>query len=72
MTATELEVTFRSSVFLHAVCFDLPGIPHTATDNYFDLYLERPKIIQITTTRPFSAATVRKRLSICSLVDSYE
>jgi beta-mannosidase len=66
-----LQITFRSPVFQHRFAFDLEGIPHRSSDNYFDLYPGEPKVVSVRLDRPVSPAVARKRLSHASLVDSY-
>lgn len=65
------EVTFTTSSFQHRFAFDLPGIPHRASDNYFELYPDEPKTVKLEFNRPQPLARLRRALRHRSLVDSY-
>ena len=64
-------VTFTSPELQHRFAFDLPGLRHEASDNYFDLYPGEPKAVQITLPRPLTAARLKQTLTYRSLVDTY-
>jgi len=71
LTANEFELTFRSPVLLHAVAFELPGLVHTATDNYFDLHPGIAKIIRLTLSHRITAEKILARLRTRSLIDTF-
>lgn len=62
---------FESKVFQHRVTFDLTGTRHFASDNFFELYPGIPKSIEVELTRSETVASLRKRLDVRSLVDTY-
>jgi beta-mannosidase len=66
----EVEIEFSSSVFQHRVAFELEGISHRASDNFFDLY---PGVAHRVKVRiePGQEGEVAQRLTLRSLVDSY-
>jgi beta-mannosidase len=64
-------LTFVSPVFQHRFAFDLAGIAHRSSDNYFELYPRRRKTVEIELARPQTAARLRRRLVWRSLVDTY-
>jgi len=68
---TEAGVTFSSTVFQHRFAFDLPGIPHRSSDNYFELYPDTPKTVTVTLARPQTLQKLRQSLTYRSLVDTY-
>jgi beta-mannosidase len=68
----EIELTFRSPVFLHAVEFEILGEDHVETDNYFDLHPNLPRKVRVTLKRAAGARATLKRLRTRSLADSYE
>ena len=67
----EFDLTFRTSAFQHRFCFDLPGLDHRSSDNYFELYPDQPRKIRVTLARPATLAGLRKNLAHQSLADSY-
>ncbi len=68
---TKATLTFVSPVFQHRFAFDLPGITHRCSDNYFELYPREKKTVIVDFTRPQTAARLRRRLAWRSLVDTY-
>ncbi len=64
-------LTFRSPVFQHRFAFDLAGLPHLATDNYFELYPREKKEVLVTFPRAVTKAAISRALRHQSLVDSY-
>lgn len=64
-------VTFTSDAFQHRFAFDLPGIAHRASDNYFELFPHEPKSVELELVRPQTVARVRRALAWRSLVDTY-
>ncbi len=65
-------LTFTSTTFQHRFSFDLPGIAHHASDNWFELYPGEPKTVEVELNRPQSRARLQRVLTWRSLVDSYE
>jgi len=65
------ELTFRTSAFQHRFAFDLPGIAHRSSDNYFELYPDEPKTVRVKFTVPQSLRRLRRILVHQSLVESY-
>ena len=72
LSPTRAALTFVSPVFQHRFAFDLSGIGHRSSDNFFELYPRRKKTVTVDFTRPQTAARVRGRpaapLIISSLV----
>ena len=68
---TQAEVTFTSTVFQHRFAFDLPGIAHRSSDNYFELYPNESKTVTVTLSRPQTSQQLRQTLAFHSLVDTY-
>jgi beta-mannosidase len=68
---TTAQVTFTSPVFQHRFAFDLNGIRHRASDNYFELYAGEAKTIRLEFDHPVTEARLRRALVWRSLVDSY-
>jgi beta-mannosidase len=65
------ELTFCSTVFQHRFAFELPGLPHHASDNYFELYPNEPRTITVELPRPVTLARLQRTLRWRSLADSY-
>jgi beta-mannosidase len=72
MSPARFAITFRSKAFQHAVDFELPGLKHRSTDNYFDLYPNRAKIVLLDFEKPVGRRQMEKVLHVHSLADSYE
>ena len=64
-------LSFTSPVYQHCFMFELPGLAHTATDNYFDLYPGERKDVTVDFAQPVAEDAVRARLRTQSLVDTY-
>ncbi|HET7535782.1 MAG TPA: glycoside hydrolase family 2 protein [Candidatus Didemnitutus sp.] len=64
-------ITFTSSVFQHRFNFELPGIVHRSSDNYFELYPRESKTIEIEFAKPQSVVRLLSALTYHSLVDTY-
>lgn len=71
ITKQKAEVSFTSSNFQHRFAFEIPGIVHHSTDNYFELYPGENKIVTIEFSKPQTAAGLKSRIRFQSLVDSY-
>lgn len=67
----EFDLGFQSQVFQHRVQVDLPGLPHRASDNFFDLYPGETHSVRIRTLAPATKQSIRRALTSRSLVDSY-
>lgn len=67
----EVDVTFQSAVFQHRVHFDLPGVVHEASDNFFELYPNEARTVRVSLARPLTPKAVLARLRTGSLVDTY-
>jgi len=68
---TSAVLTFASPVFQHFFAFELPGLAHRASDNFFELFPHEPKAITVTFPQPTTVAAIRKALRHHSLVDTY-
>ncbi|HNC23539.1 MAG TPA: glycoside hydrolase family 2 protein [Opitutaceae bacterium] len=64
-------LTFRSAVFQHRFAFDLAGLDHRSSDNFFELYPGEKKEVLVTLAHPATKAELTRRLRHQSLVDSY-
>jgi beta-mannosidase len=71
LTPRKAAITFTSTVFQHRFAFDLPGIPHRPSDNYFELFPREAKTVEVEFPRPQTLARLQRVLSHRSLVDSY-
>jgi beta-mannosidase len=71
LTPTKALLAFTSPVFQHRFAFDLPGLAHTTSDNYFELYPREKKEVVVEFTRPVTRAALAKKLRFHSLVDTY-
>ena len=64
-------ITFRSPVFQHRFAFDLPGLAHHSSDNFFELYPGEARTVEVEFTRPPTLARIRQALKFRSLADTY-
>ncbi|MCU0792611.1 MAG: glycoside hydrolase family 2 protein [Opitutaceae bacterium] len=71
LDATRVLLTLESAVFQHRVALDFPGLAHTASDNYLELYPREKKQVVVTFTKAVSLEKARRLLRVRSLVDSY-
>ncbi len=71
VSPTEFDLTFSTSAFQHRFAFDLDGVEHRASDNWFELYPDEPKTVRVTCPRPQTTAALFRRLSHRSLADTY-
>lgn len=71
LTPTKALLAFTSPVFQHRFAFDLPGVAHTTSDNYFELYPREKKEIVVELAKPTTKAALLKALRVRSLVDTY-
>jgi beta-mannosidase len=65
------QLTFTSPVFQHRFAFDLPGLAHRSSDNYFELFPGEAKTIQVDFSRPQTTGRLQRALRYRSLVDTY-
>jgi beta-mannosidase len=68
---TKAMLTFVSPVFQHRFAFDLPGLVHRSSDNYFELYPREKKTVIVEFIRAQTAARLKRALTWRSLVDTY-
>lgn len=68
---TKALLSFTSPVFQHRFAFDLPGLTHTTSDNYFELYPREKKEVVVEFTKPVTKAKLTSALRFHSLVDTY-
>ncbi|MDF3059458.1 MAG: glycoside hydrolase, partial [Rariglobus sp.] len=71
LTPTKALLSFTSPVFQHRFAFDLPGLTHTTSDNYFELYPREKKEVIVELAKPVTKAGIAKKLRFHSLVDTY-
>jgi len=64
-------LAFRSDVFQHRFAFELPGLPHHSSDNYFELYPREKKEVLVEFDQPTTKAAITQALSWQSLADTY-
>ena len=72
VSPVQFAITFRSKAFQHAVNFEFPGLDHQASDNFFDLYPNRSKLVLLDFEKPVSCKEVEQRFRHRSLADSYD
>jgi beta-mannosidase len=68
---TRALLTFTSPAFQHRFAFDLPGIAHQSSDNFFDLYPLEKKAVEVELAHPQTLARLKRALVFRSLVDTY-
>jgi beta-mannosidase len=71
VTPQRLRLTFTSPVFQHRFAFELPGLAHRSSDNYFELFPAEPKTVELNLARPHTAAQIKRALRFHSLADTY-
>ncbi len=64
-------LTLESPVFQHRVEFDFPGLGHTASDNYLELYPREKKQVVVSFAKPVPVDKARRLLRVLSLADTY-
>jgi beta-mannosidase len=64
-------ITFTSPVFQHRFAFDLRGLAHQSGDNYFELYPDESKIIEVELAQPATVTRLKAALTFRSLADTY-
>ena len=65
------QVEFTSPEFQHQFAFDFAGHTFTCSDNFFDLYPNEPRLIQVDFADRVTAAGLSRALTHMSLADSY-
>jgi beta-mannosidase len=63
--------TFTSTVFQHRFAFELAGIGHSTSDNFFELYPGERKTVQLEFTRAQTLKKLQAAVGYRSLVDTY-
>lgn len=71
LTPTKTLLSFTSPVFQHRFAFELPGLAHTSSDNYFELYPREKKEVVVEFAKPATKAAIAKALRFRSLADTY-
>ena len=71
LSPTKALLSFTSPVFQHRFAFDLPGLAHTSSDNYFELYPREKKEVLVEFAKPVTKAVLAKSLRFRSLADTY-
>ena len=71
LTPTKARLTFTSAVFQHRFAFELPGLTHTASDNFFALYPGEARSVEVELARPVTPAKLQATLRYRSLADTY-
>jgi beta-mannosidase len=64
-------LTFQSPVFQHRFAFDITGLAHSSSDNFFDLYPGEKKVVEVEFTRPLSPVRLKRLITCRSLADTY-
>ena len=64
-------LTFLSPVFQHRFAFDLPGLAHHSSDNFFELYPGEARTVVVEFTSAPKLARIREALTFRSLADTY-
>ncbi len=64
-------LTLESPVFQHRVEVDFPGLRHTASDNYLELYPREKKQIVVSFAKSVPLEKLRRTLRVRSLADTY-
>jgi beta-mannosidase len=65
-------IVFRSACFQHRFAFELPGLDHSSSDNFFDLYPDEPRTVEVLLARPVGPALLRRKLRHRSLASSHD
>jgi beta-mannosidase len=71
VSPNEVALTLISDRFQHRFAFELEGIPHLSSDNFFDLYPGETKIVTLKLGRKVTPAQLKAKLKYRSLVDTY-
>lgn len=65
-----VQLRFVSRVFQHRFAFELSGLEHVGSDNWFELYPGQPKTVDVVLARPATLEAVRDALRWRSLADT--
>jgi beta-mannosidase len=65
------KISFTSDAFQHRFAFDLSGLSHASSDNFFELHPGEKKVVNVRVAGSHSAGQVRKKLKHRSLADTY-
>lgn len=68
LKAGRFEIMFTAPDFHHGVQFHFRETAYRAEDNFFDLYPDEPRAIEITTIAPLQK--LRRALEVRSLIDT--
>jgi beta-mannosidase len=68
-TPREAVLRFTSPGFQHRFAFELPGLAHTASDNFLELYPGESREVTLAFPRPVTVARLRAALRWRSLAD---
>jgi len=71
VSPTKAVLTFLSPVFQHRFSFEIAALKYQSSDNFFELYPDEPRSVEVTFPAPVTARNLEKRLSTQSLADSY-
>ena len=69
--AGRFTAAFSSAVFHHNVQFHLPGLAYRAEDNFFDLYPNESREVELRLDPKIKLKQIEKAIEITSLVHSY-
>lgn len=64
-------LTVTSAVFQHRFMFELPGIAHRSSDNYFELYPGEARTVELEFAQPQTLADLQRALTHRSVADTY-
>ena len=71
LTPRAATIRFHSRVFQHRMWFDFAETEFSASDNCFDLYPGRERVVTVNFARPFTPAHLARKLKILSITDTY-
>jgi beta-mannosidase len=71
LTPKKALLSFRSPVFQHRFAFDLAGLAHISSDNYFELYPREKKEVLVEFSQTVTKPKLERALRFQSLADSY-
>lgn len=67
LSPTRASLRVVSPVYQHRFMFELPGLPHHASDNYFDLFPGEPRVVILDFRVPVTSTDIARRLHYLSL-----
>jgi beta-mannosidase len=68
---TVATIAFTSAVFQHRFVFELPGLEHRSSDNFFELFPGETKTVEVTFKKPQTLRRIKSVMTHRSLVDTY-